>query len=784
MAKIGSPLFLRGFFRNILVPDSDIARPTRGAAKRLWLVRRLIQVAVLAGLIAAGVAVAASFARNSRLVSETADLAATATRIPRRDSPALRDVDGALGQLDPLLQQLAVLDGGGAASGSWLNLGLYRGQKVRENARRVYLGRFADLVLLPYQEALRDWLPQRALPEGQDDEFYKRYRVFRMLREPRHGVAPDMSEVMRQLYREEAGAGRDPAAEERLTRHVEFAIRYAEELQPLVTRGGGREGWDHEIDAKAERYIIDHWRIDTYYREVVGDVNSRRGEWAFNLDKLVAGSGTLRQRAPDSTDQPPTIPASFTRRGWDEEVGKILGDSEALRRDSWLLPEVVKQDLAGRYGQLVQLYAEDYVAHWRAFLESVVLEAPGTLAEAENRLVDLAQGGSLYQQLLERAASDLSFDLGKGDGSPEVIAAMNRITSDFGSLHAALRRGEKGRRPLDEFLDSVMEVRKAVGEHKTGGHAAAAAAFTRGIFANDGPDRDSAIAKSLAAAEILAGSNSRSGDADCNRSLGAYLSQPALAAWQAYLNETQQYLDEKWQASVWTEFNALGGRYPLARMSTLDAPPEAFGVFFHDGGTLQSFVKQHLRPYVGDPGYAPKLVHGLGLQLTPEARKSLNAGLRLNQVLFANGESRPHCTFSVRPGQARVVPPAGLYVEKSIFRIGDQTLEYRQGQRTYKKFSWPPQDDAEVAEIKATLNQNASPCSLEMEPSFWALFRLMDAAAHAPEESMKFTLTWKVALKARPGSVVELPYEFIMEQNDHALLRGLTGVTCPEHLFN
>ncbi|MBK8167218.1 MAG: type VI secretion system membrane subunit TssM [bacterium] len=777
----GRPLFLRGFFRKILVPDRDIARPTRGAAKRLRLVRRLAQVAVLGAVVVAGVAVAMSFAANLSLVRETARLAGQVSMIPRRDDLRLPEVDGMLGQLDALQEKLGQLDRGGPAARAWRNLGLYRGHAVNEMARQVYLERFLDIVQTPYLDELRRWLLAHPAAEGRDDAFYQRYRVFRMLREPAHAETPVMIGVLSQVHDEECRA--DAAATERLADHLTFALGHTDSLQALVTGRGRQDPWDSSIIDMAEQYIIAHWELDSHYQELIDPVNFARADLAFGLQKLPAGSGVLRIQARVADRLPDTVPAAYTRRGWEEEVSRILGDARALEQDSWMLPDVVKREMPVRHEPLLRRYADEYIRHWREFLGAVVLDTPGSLAAAERLLLDVLADDSAYRVLLDEAESNLDLQPDEAD-APAVVAALDRIRTSFDALHALLRRDKEGKRPLDSVVDGVKEVAKAVGDHKTGSHEATAATFTRRIFASDEPDRESPIAKSMIAAEHALGAGGRLSDPDCGRALLSYLNQPALAAWQAYLRETESFLDREWTTTVRERYSVLAGRYPLARDSSQDASLDAFGDFFHAGGTLQTFVTQHLAPYVEHPGFAPRLKNEAGLNLGGEARAALNAGLRINLILFGDGGSKPSCEFSVKPGQARVVPRGDLHVTSSTLQVGRTELRYDQGSRDYLEFKWPPRENSEVAVIRAVLSDKSIDCKVAIDPGHWALFRLIDRAAQGPEGATRFTLTWKVPLKSRPGLTAELPYEFLMKGEDHALLRSLTAFDCPQSLFS
>ncbi|MFO7610489.1 MAG: type VI secretion system membrane subunit TssM [Candidatus Krumholzibacteriia bacterium] len=774
----GQPLFLRDFFRRVLVPDCDMARPTRGAARRVHLMRRGFQYAALAAVAALVITLGVSFGRNLALVHRTGELAREAADFAPGAERGLQRINDKLPLLDDLRGQLEKLDRTGARRSPALGLGMYRGTRINEAARRVYLDRFHAMVGHPYLVELANWLRRTRPGEGEFDEFFRRYQAYRMLLSPTQADTAVVVPVMRQMMAEEPGETPVRAPDlERLDAHARFALRHAQQLEGLVR---ARESLDADIAAKAGRYIGDHWQIETYYSKVIERINRERSDLAFSLQSLGSGSGTLIHPDPSDGDVLRQVPAAYTRQGWDEAVSRVLGNTEDLLRDSWLLPEDVKSDLPRRQGQLLQMYADNYKLHWRRFLLSIALEPPSTLGTAARQLHGLQQTDSPYRRLVVEAGRNLSFAVDEKDYGTEVATALNGITRDFGALQASLRSDKDGQKPLERHLGTVKAIEDFLATLNTGDHEQAAAEFTRGIFTARS-DRSSKISESLAEADLQCGGVDVPGDPDCNRAFRSYLRLPALAAWQACLRETEQHLDAQWARVVVGPFGALAGRYPLAPGGE-DAGLDEFGRYFHGGGTLQTFVKGNLEPYLDLPGYLPRLIHGQGLRLTEAARESLNKGARLRDVLFAGDRATPQVVFKVRPGQSRVTGQEGLFVKSTTFSVGRDKQESVQGLTKYREFRWPPQDGANTASISAVLTPGDVWQQLDGGDSAWALFRLIAKADGAAPANPNFSLTWRIPLANRAGAVV-VPYDFAMESSEHAFLRGLFAYTCPSRLF-
>ncbi len=775
----GQPLFLRDFFRRVLVPDRDIARPTRGAARRMHLMRRGLQYASLAAVAALAVLLTVSFARNLSLVRRTRDLAVSAATVVPSEQRGLGYINDPLARLDELQAKLAELDRTDRRHGPALGFGLYRGERVNEAARRVYLDRFNTLVVSPYLADLEFWLRKTRPGADQFGEFFSRYKTYRMLLNPSHGDPDVMVPVMQEMLKEDAKDGTvRPPDEDRLARHLRFALRHPDELEAVVRNSGAT--LDPNLDRDAGDYITANWQIDSYYQEVIDGINKRRPELAFDLSKLGPGSGAL-----DITDDPDAdalhqVPPAFTLLGWQEETSKVFGNKTDLLKDDWLLPESIRRELPQRQGQLLSRYVKDYEVNWQRFLTSIVLESPSSLGGAERQLHALLEEDSLYRRLIAEAVRNLSYSLSEKDFTPEAATAMNGITRDFGALLASGHDGKDGKKPLDQFMDSVRNVEAFLKEKASLEHEKAAADFTRKIF-EAGLDESSEIAASLAEAKKQCAGPEVTGDPDCNRAFMIYLRRPALAAWQSCLRETEQHLNDLWGRQVATPFKPLQGKYPLAT-DGVDMGLDEFGNFFGPGGTLQKFFSEDLAPYLEVPGYLPRRIHGEGLQLTTAARESLNRGARLREVMFSGDSSTPAIDFKVRPVQSRVEGQGGLAVQRTVFLVGRQRLVYEQGTRSSQKVTWPPNDNTGTARIETVLIGSDETPQVEGGGGDWALFRLIAKAEQTAPATPNFTLTWKIRLKNKPGSVV-VPYEFAMGRSEHAFLRGLFAYDCPGKLF-
>lgn len=771
----GQPLFLRGFFRKVLVLDRDIARPTSGAARRMRHVRRVMQAAALVGLILAGINVWGRYAENRDRVRHMRELTdkVSAAAIPEKQH--VRDIDPTLEKLDALRDELALLD-----NTPLFNLGFYRVGDLADGARRVYLDRFVSIVAEPLVTDIRIFLIRNPF-EGTDEQWREGYKVLKMLQKL---VAVDSARVIKMALEQATrtpGAFGGPA-QTRLANHLEFALRHVENLKKPMDAQGLMRDLDVVIENLKPRYFPEGTGNDTYYDDVINGINAQHRDLAFNLGKLTRKTPSLDMRDGSASGGGGEVPFSYTMQGWREQVSKTLGSNQKLSEDSQVL-ESTQQNPSGSRDKLLQKYAEQYINHWQRFLSAVTLASPGTLVEASILLREAKAEDSSYQELLAQAEMNLNFEKLADSLEPEVARELNRITEAYAALHAALKSGagKEKDRPLDDLLRSVDAVREHVEQRKAVEHAAKAAKFTLGVFAGPADEADDPIAASLAMADKVSGASERAVKPDCNRALYSYLSQPALAAWQAYLSETEAHLDQQWK-SVRDSFGGLEGRYPLVRDSRDDASLALFGEFFREGGVLTSFAKEQLGPYVENIGNVPREKYGCRLGLTGSAQEALNAGVRLKQAFWAEGVPGPAFSFEVRPRRATLDPPGSLLPTDTYFSFDGEEVRGEAGQNPTKRFSWPPKGETGKAEIRAVISDVATDCTVTGGSGPWALFRLIDKAGQ-PSLVQEFTMSWRLDVPGHPDTEVVVPFTIRMNRDNHAFLRSSTQFSCPVSLF-
>lgn len=774
------PLFLRGFFRKVLLPDRDFARPTKGAARRTLLVRRISQVAalvVLAGLI---VNLCISFGRSNYLISQTQDRARGATTaVLSAQNDRVPLVDEQLAKLDPLRRQLVKLDRADKGLSQVLWMGMNRGQKVNKAARELYLQRFTDIVSEPYVKELELWLLETR-PRPEDfQEYYKRYQAYRMLFAPTRGDTSLVVEVMQSVLKENAEEGRlAEGSLDRLRHHVTYAMSHAEIME---VHSKDKLQMVRQVVNNADSSISEFWTPEDYYRRVIASANESRRDLRFNLGNLPQASTML-----ELSDQAVArdVPASFTVQGWTEEISQSLGNIDAhLERDAWLLPRNMMDKKAILKTELLNYYASDYSEHWQRFLSSVVLVEPSDMNSARALLRNLKSEESPYMQLLNEAHKNLTLGQDGSNQDPEVVNTLNRITDSFAALHAFQKNQKHGDEtgPQDKHLELIQALVAKLEEQSQGKAAQQnAAAFTRAVI-EDGLADESILGQYMGFADRRSYNTRIGGQQASNQAFEEILRLPGLHAWQAFLRDTERHLDDLWEDGVYRPFNsALKAKYPFSGSAVDEVGLGDFGEYFGGSGVLKEFVDTHLAPYLDLRNFQPKKVHDNGLKLTPAAVRALVKGDQMRVAFFAAADNNPLFKFTLIPEQAIVRGRQDLWVSRTFFTIGEQEFGFGGGSEPPQEFVWPAVEPD--ASIRVLLTDESS-LTVTEDKGYWALFRMMEQADSKAPTSARFRRTWKKRLGDGSGEAV-VPSTLSLRKAVHPFMPGILDFQCPSQLHH
>ena len=783
--------FLKGLFRDVVIPDAGLVQRTARSALRFragWVAAAVAGLALLA-LFAAGTANAAL---RSRAVVDDVEAAA---RVAGSVTWAGGATAGDVARVTALRDQIARLERyrEDPPSFGW---GLYRGDDLVGPAQALYeqkVRAYAGRVLLPDVEArMREAVAQSAgrdapVVGGSQSELYSDLRAYLLMTTD---AARLDSEVERAFLADHLLAaadvprseGADPDSVASLVRRqvAGFVDALAERrVRPF-------EGKDVLV-ARSRRLVYEPPTAGRLYDRIREAGAARYAP--VSLARILGGGGG------DFFATNPAVSGFYTREAYREFVRPaVVRWARSPDRIDWVmgytaadLPATMR-DQGRLAGALRDRYFRDYVEAWTRFTKALRLRPAGTDPSRAGRFLSVLGDPNESPVVAALAAVAVQTRLaeGGGEGAERVAGVAERAAE--GAVRRRLGRANRVVGPVDIELPTTVatpvdrafaplhalapdEVAAGGGSpgllrglqalasvggalEEVAGDDARAARFFAEAAQGGGPvgdarqtvgsslsglDRDVRAALFLAPLSGLGGSLSGAGPGDSAGPGGAGAGGAGAPA------SVARYLNDRWQRDVYEPYAAtLGGRYPLSAGAREEVPLAEFERFFQPGtGTLDRFVAEVLGPLGGAESRA-----------VPRAlRDALRDARRIQTGLFA-GDALG-LRFEVQPEVPETSPgapaPGQLYLE---FAGASQT--YGMGsRRPWTAVEWP---GGARSTLRVTTRAGTLP-PVQYEGD-WSLFRMLDRANVSARSSTEYVARWplergvtaRVNLRARSAA--------------------------------
>lgn len=756
------PLFLKGFFFQVLIPDFALARPTAGAARKHRLLHLGLRVGVLAALGIAAWLIVAGFFSHRALIARTRDLALAAgeIRLPPQVTPktaGAREVGVGLYQLDELRRELAETGRGSR---------LYCGGlgRLDRRAAEIHAARLAELLLAPSYERLGEQLLRRQPALGAGSAWLRDYQLYLELRDPSTITADDPTALKQRLDALWQGAGEASLPADLVGRHLDLAWRHREPWRLKMLNLTGPP--DRQLEELALRF--QHSLKDPYnlFPRLVEDVN--RQTRPFTLDSAGAGSALIIDRSAASGGRAGAVPGAYTQEGWRNFRQRLEQPAQdpVLSTLSDLSPELLRA--------LVEQYADICIREWNEFFHSVSLRDPTGVPEAARSLHGLAATEQSPLLGLLRASQEHLIHGRDVERNRALLEPAGRIEKAFASLHALCARS--GDQELRGKLGALADWLRGLAESGER-MPRLAAEFTRGVMsggAEGGPFQD----YQGYVTRHCGGFEGR-GEPASNEALKALLLRPAQAALRASLGATAEHLDRTWRDRVCRAFAAsLGDKFPFSADGR-DATLSDFGDFFSPDGIVARFQKDELSPYLREDGESPREALGATLKIDPGVRAAVRKAAEIQKVFFAGGGSGPQLRFEFVANPTRGARMGDI--KGSILEIDGRKLEHLQSSARSLQFSWPQQSDAPRAQVSLLpVSEGAKlPPALRSEGR-WAVFRLLRDPAVKIQPRASNPLDCQVAVDfSDPQGVITVPYVLrVLDARANPFLPGFFDFRC------
>jgi type VI secretion system protein ImpL len=659
MKKKPQWVLLERIFPQIVLVDQVAFGLTRGSTRMTALRRGLLGVGC-AILFVAALGFTVSFFNNRSLTSDVTEAARAAALAPV-DPQGLPSVD-ALTRLDGLRSQLVRLGeferNGPPLGYKW---GLYSGGRLHAAARRVYFSQFEKQLFGGTRTAVRSALV--ALPDSiresvQFDSTYNLLKAYLITGGNNDkSTGPFLGPVLTRRW---------PAVAQADSARLTLAARQFEFFGTELPFGDPyRVAASPDAVTHARAVLRRSSGVKPIYQYMISEAAQSRPSVQFN-----------RQFGPEAMSvvfNSYEVPGAFTKGGWTYMQSAFKNIDHYVAGEKWVLGEDTGPpiDRVKLVSDLRDMYRQDYVAHWRAYVKATRFVGFGSLKDAAGSLMKLGGPRSPILGVIALASQNSGVD-------------STTIGKQLQPLLAVVPAGS-----TDKLVGPTNEPYTGALITLSGNVQQAADAPKDQNQAPVGQAQSSAIAAKGAIAKI-AGTFML--DAEAQMSLQRLLEQPVVLT-EALLRSTIVVAQgaagaseiNKDAAAFCDAFGELMGKYPFDPESRTEASlGDVSKVFSPGSGSLAAFFEKSLSKAMVRRGQ--HIAPGPGINtVQPRFLSFYNNALDVSNALYPNGVTQPQLTFALKPVLNDATPnvtfnfesDAASYSSKSL--AGAHTFVWRFG---------------------------------------------------------------------------------------------------------
>jgi len=696
-------VFLTSLFNDVLVKDR-VALATSGSSSKVNLLRRIaLGAALLLGLIClTGFTV--SFFRNrvmeTRVREAVADLAALQTGTNQVASV------GDLKKLDNLRSELVDITNfdlnGAPLSLRW---GLYVGDDIYPDAKRVYFERFRRLLLAETQKRVTDNLNAvagKSATNAPNDSYQKSYdelRAYLIITDAAdHGYST--KEFLTPVMMSHWVADRDIDTDRKDLAMKQFDF-YATELakeNPYAT------GNSPILIEGARAYLKQFSGIDRNYAQL--------------LAKAAQKDVSFNEQFPDSVGvivSNRKVKGVFLRAGF-QAVQDALKNAANLGGEEWVVgkndvkdmdPDVMRQKLLDRYNQ-------DFVNEWNTVLKTSSVPPYSGFPDADKKLTKITDTKSPLMELFYFVSHNV-------DPAPADVKAP------FAPVQAVEPPGPADKPPDVLIAKATQDYMKALGALNATIHTLAQSPGTPDptlLTQVSGAQTAASSAVSTAITSIPVDNSQPVGNEKQVRRL---LEEPITA-----LDGPVKLGPAKTAGAAAADFcSQMKGLYPFDSTSLKEMSLDQFYSLL--AGDAWKKLNEAVKLFVfkmGSSGYAAN--SAATPKPSPDFVRFLNKMGALGEAMYPNGSAPPHFSYTLK------ALPSNL--DGVEVTIGSEKLAGKDAQKTFVWTGAP--DSIDVSKNGDTLDSASGP---------WAVFHFVARAHHLTPYN---NLEWVIENNGQP---VKLP---------------------------
>lgn len=784
--------FLKGLFSGVILKDRNLVKQHINLKKKR---QRHYGFLIALFLVASGLALWLwSYRNNQQLIADVQGDLNSVVQMQKNAEPTLTTQLDALLVLQKRMQQLDAFD---ADRPFRFSFGLYQGHALREKLKKEYLQGIKQLILMPAQQNIAQYLQAvknnetqlkanqtQGLPAVQPNapavqttqylapsdlnpqDAYNALKAYLMLSNPQYREAGHLRDQMTRFLREwfEANRGQNSLAE--VNQKAEQVLGYSMSLAndpefPVLNA-------DAQLVDQSRQLLLSVVRGMPARDRVYNEIKMRA---AVRFPEL-----TLLQILGENNQGMIlggyAIPGAFTQKAWDEYISAAIEDAANRPIDSkdWVLNSSQMDDLSFSGSpeqirkQLTQLYKQEYIAQWKKFINAVHYAKAADFTQ-EIKVIDVLgePKKSPIRLLLERVAKETSWDnpvvqaelaapktgfiawfkrkvLGQGDEqavASAMTASQGPISQAFLVFYQLLRQrdDQQNQSLLDEYLNGLSQVRSKFNSLKSSGDMGPSAV---GLVKATIQDQNSVFnaTQKIVDDKLMLGLN----EVD-QHMLEQLLMRPLMQAFAVLLLPAQEELNKLWLMQVYQPFSQnLSQKYPFNTAATIQASSGEIAQVFAETGSIARYVKDNLNPFLIRRGYSltSKTWKDMGISLNPQFILDFKTYVApANGIATGSEQATP---AAVTQSNFQFFPLPNPTLLSYSMEIDGQRLVYENGVQQWVNFIWPNPGAIPGTRISAVDLAGQNHIIFEA-PGEYGINRLIDSAKRKALNG-NFELTW------------------------------------------
>jgi type VI secretion system protein ImpL len=632
-------VFLTSLFNDVLVKDR-VALATSGSSSRVNLLRRIALGAALFIALICLTGFMVSFFRNRALETRVREAVADLSTLQTANNQPAGIGD--LTKLDNLRSELVDLSDY-AEHGAPLSLrwGLYEGDQILPDARRVYFERFRRLLFAESQKRVTDnldGLAGKSVAGAPNDAYQKSYDELKEYLITTEPADHDKStkEFLTPVLMTHWVADRDIDKDRRDLAALQFDF-FATELakeNPFPT------GNSKPLIEQARAYLKQFSGIDRNYQQLLS--KAAQGETSFS-DQFPDSAGVIVSSYK--------VKKAFTRSGY-LAIQDALKNPGNMSGEEWVLGknDLKDMDLDALRQKLTDRYNQDFVKEWNNVLKTSSVAGYASNADADKKLQKLTAPTSPLLELLYFISHNTD-------------PAPTDVKLPFAAVQAVEPPGPADKLPDHYIVPPNKEYVEALGKLQTDIHALAQnpGAPDPAQLTQAGSSADlasQAVTKVVASVQV----DQQFGNQDQVRRL---LQEPIKNV-EALLKRGPVDIANGSGKSYCAAFAGAASKYPFDPNSLQDLSMDQLYAIFGPTSDALKKLKEDVKPFTLMVGnrYAPNAQAAV----KPSANflNFLNRVTALSDALYPTGSLPPKFSYTLK------LLPSN--VEGVVLKIGSETL--------------------------------------------------------------------------------------------------------------